>query len=144
MPLDVMEKFEPTQMAQLPKDAVGGLTPDQFDKLPPAALGGMTKDNLGGLDPKVMTAMTPEVLQNLPADEIKNMPGGDFAKLMTNMDPAKITPDNVDELLPTGWEIDPAAGDLTAPPGAGLAFKTLDAAPNINGCLLYTSDAADE
>jgi hypothetical protein len=133
MPLDVMEKFEPTQMAQLPKDAVGGLTPDQFDKLPPAALGGMTKDNLGGLDPKVMTAMTPEVLQNLPAEEIKNMPGGDFAKLMTNMDPAKITPDNVDDLLPTGWEIDPASGDLTAPPGAGLAFKTLDAAPNING-----------
>ena len=45
---------------------------------------------------------------------------------MTNVDPTKVTADAVDDLLPTGWELDKATGDLKAPPGAPLAFKTID------------------
>ena len=66
--------------------------------------------------------------------EVKSLAGDDFSKLMTNVDPTKVTADAVDDLLPTGWELDKATGDLKAPPGAPLAFKTIDksAAANIN------------
>jgi hypothetical protein len=133
LPLNVMEKMDPTQVALLPKDAVAGMSPLQFGSLPPEALAGMTADNLGGLDPKIMGAMTPEGLANLPAEEFAKMPGQDFAKLLGDMDPAKISAADVLALVPPGWDLDPATGGLTAPPGAGLNFGTLEAAPNING-----------
>jgi hypothetical protein len=133
LPLDVMEKMDPTQVALLPKDAVAGMSTAQFDKLPPEALAGMTADNLGGLDPKIMGAMTAEGLANLPAEEFAKMPGQDFAKLLGDMDPAKISAADVAALVPPGWDLDPATGGLTAPPGAGLNFGTLETAPNING-----------
>ena len=60
---------------------------------------------------------------------------------MTNVDPTKVTTDAVDDLLPTGWELDKTTGDLKAPPGAPLAFKTIDqsAAANINDTSYHRS-----
>ena len=57
-------------------------------------------------------------IAKLDPNEVKSLAGDDFSKLMTNVDPTKVTADAVDDLLPTGWELDKTTGDLKAPPGA--------------------------
>ena len=129
--------FNKEQISKLSQSAISGLTTDQFDKIAPAALSGLTKDNLGGLGSKVIGNITPEVLSNLNIDAVKGMATEEFSKFITNLDSTKITTDNVDGLLPSGWTIE-ASGQLKAPPGAKLAFKTLEKVTNINNTSLPT------
>ena len=131
---DAMTGLKQDQMKNFSKKAVGGLTADQFTKLPDDALKGLTKDNLGGLGTDVVKNFDDTTIAKLDPTEVKSLAGDDFSKLMTNVDPTKVTADAVDDLLPTGWELDKTTGDLKAPPGAPLAFKTIDqsASANIN------------
>ena len=131
---DAMTGIKQDQMKNFSKNAVGGLTSDQFTKLPDDALKGLTKDNLGGLGTDVVKNFDDTTIAKLDPNEVKSLAGDDFSKLMTNVDPTKVTADAVDDLLPTGWELDKTTGDLKAPPGAALSFKTIDqsASANIN------------
>ena len=86
---------------------------------------------------KVIGNITPEVLSNLNIDAVKGMATEEFSKFITNLDSTKITTDNVDGLLPSGWTLE-ASGQLKAPPGAKLAFKTLEKVTNINNTSLPT------
>ena len=129
--------FNKEQISKLSQSAISGLTSDQFDKIAPAVLSGLTKDNLGGLGSKVIGNITPEVLSNLNIDAVKGMATEEFSKFITNLDSTKITTDNVDGLLPSGWTLE-ASGQLKAPPGAKLAFKTLEKVTNINNTSLPT------
>jgi len=131
---DAVAGLKEDQVKNLSKDAVGGLTSNQFDKLPDDALKGLTKDNLGGLGTDVVQGFSNDTIAKLDPTQVKSLAGDDFSKLMTNVDPTKVTADAVDDLLPTGWELDSATGDLKAPPGASLSFKTIDkaASDNIN------------
>jgi hypothetical protein len=118
-----MAGFGADQMAALDGKALGGISTDQFSALPPAALGGLKSENLGGIPADVVANMSIDDLQNLDADEVKGMK--DFAKLVTNLNEFSVDTDTVAALLPEGWAIDPS-GDLTAPPGAEISFKTLE------------------
>jgi len=118
--------FTPDQIDELTPDAVGGFTPEQFQSLPPDALMGFDEQNLGGLDPDVIQGIELEDLNNLDPMAIQNLPGNDLAEFLTNLGDPSIAPDDVTDLLPEGWEIDPSTGDLQAPPGAELAFPSLD------------------
>ena len=129
--------FNKEQISKLSQSAISGLTTDQFDKIAPAVLNGLTKDNLGGLGSKVIGNITPEMLSNLNIDAVKGMATEEFSKFITNLDSTKITTDNVDGLLPSGWTLE-ASGQLKAPPGAKLAFKTLEKVTNINNTSLPT------
>jgi hypothetical protein len=118
-----MAGFGADQMAGLDSKALGGISTDQFSALPPAALGGLKSENLGGIPPDVVANMSIDDLQNLDPDEVKGMK--DIAKLVTNLNEFSVDTDTVAALLPDGWAIDPS-GDLTAPPGAEISFKTLE------------------
>ena len=129
---DAVAGFKQDQVQNLTKTAVGGLTANQFDKLPDDALKGLTKDNLGGLGTDVVAGFDDATIAKLDPTQVKSLAGDDFSKLMTNVDPTKVTADAVDDLLPTGWELDTTTGDLKAPPGAALSFKTIDKAESAN------------
>jgi hypothetical protein len=134
---DQMKAFDPSavaglqknQVSSLSKDAVGGLSSSQFEALPDAALAGLDRDNLGGLDPLVMGSMTDEVIAKLDPEEVKGLAGDDFSKLATNVDVAKVSNEALENLLPSGWQMDASSGDLKAPPGAKIAFKELTTEP---------------
>ena len=126
IPLDAIDNLDAAQVDQLDKDAVSGLTADQFANLDPDALAGFNRDNLGGLDENVIHEIDADDLDNLDPEEVRHLDGDDFARLVTNLDHASITTDAVAGLLPDGWSLDAASGDLTAPPGSSLAFRSLD------------------
>ncbi len=126
LPVDVIDNLNATQVAHLDKGAVSGLTTEQFANFDSTALGGFTRDNLGGLDEDVIKGIDADVLDNLDPEEVRKLDGDDFARLVTNLDHASITTDAVAGLLPDGWSLDAASGDLTAPPGSSLAFRSLD------------------
>ena len=129
--LEAIKGFKKDQVANLSKAAVGGFTTDQFNQLSPAGLGGLTKDNLGGLVPKVIATITSETLSNLSAEVLKAMPPEEFSKFVTELDSSKITNNNVKQLLPSDWVLE-ATGELKAPAGSKLSFKSLDPVTNIN------------
>jgi hypothetical protein len=122
------------QVANLTKDAVGGLGADAFAQLPDDALKGLSKDNLGGLDTGVVNTFDDATIAKLDPASVKSLAGDDFSKLMTNVDPTKVTAAAVADLLPTGWDLDATTGKLTPPPGAKLQLKAIDkvASTNIN------------
>ena len=130
--VEAIRNLDSDKMASLTKEALGGISADQFDALDAAALGGLKSENLGGLGADVFSAMSEDDLANLDATEVKEMAGEDFSKLVTNLNEFSVTPDTVADLLPEGWNID-SDGDLTAPPGAGLAFATLEKAAPTDG-----------
>ena len=129
---EVFANLDADKMGALTKEALGGISDNQFKALAPEALGGLKSENLGGLGADVFAAMTEADLENLDATEVKDMAGEDFSKLVTNLNGLSVSPDTVADLLPTGWAID-SDGDLTAPPGAGLAFATLEKAAPVDG-----------
>jgi hypothetical protein len=130
--VEAIRNLDSDKMASLTKEALGGISADQFSALDAAALGGLKSENLGGLGADVFSAMSEDDLANLDATEVKEMAGEDFSKLVTNLNEFSVTPDTVADLLPEGWNID-SDGDLTAPPGAGLAFATLEKAAPTDG-----------
>ena len=126
IPIDAIDNLDADQVDQLDKDAVSGLTADQFANLDPMALSGFNRDNLGGLDEDILHDLDADDLDNLDPEEVRSLSGDDFARLVTNLDHASITTDAVAELLPDGWSLDIATGDLTAPPGSSLSFRSLE------------------
>lgn len=133
--VDAIKGFKKNQIINLSKEAVGGLTSNQFDQLTPDSLSGLTKDNLGGLTSKVIAEITQETLSNLSNDALKGMPSEEFSKFINELDSGKISVDNVSQLLPSGWEIN-KSGEVKAPAGAKLTFKTLKKVQNINNISL--------
>lgn len=125
------------QIDALDQDAVSGLSPEQFQSLPLDALGGFDEDNLGGLDPTVVQGLDLDDLNSLDPLAVQNLPGSDLPEFLTNLEDPSISPDDVSDYLPEGWQIDSANGDLTAPPGAELAFPLLDQ-PDNDGTTLPT------
>ena len=130
--VDAIAKLDADKMGALSKEALGGISTDQFSVLDPGALRGLKSENLGGLGAEVFSIMTEDTLKNLDSTEVKEMAGEDFSKLVTNLNAVGVSTDTVADLLPPGWDID-SSGDLTAPPGAGLAFKTLEKAAPVDG-----------
>jgi hypothetical protein len=76
-----------------------------------------------------MGSMTDEVIAKLDPEEVKGLAGDDFSKLATNVDVAKVSNEALENLLPSGWQMDASSGDLKAPPGAKIAFKELTTEP---------------
>ena len=130
--VEAIANLDSEKMGALTKEALGGMSNNQFRALDPDALGGLKSENLGGFGAEVFSAMTEADLENLDAAEVKDMAGEDFSKLVTNLNELSVSPDTVEELLPPGWAID-SDGDLTAPPGAGLAFATLEKVAPVEG-----------
>ncbi|HAJ76185.1 MAG TPA: hypothetical protein DCM64_06990 [Gammaproteobacteria bacterium] len=138
IPIDAIDDQSSDHVSQLDRDAVKGLSVEQFDSLDPTALQGFDRNNLGGLDDDVIRDLDPTDLANLNATEVQNLPDGDPPAFLTSLDRSNVSPDDVTDFLPSGWQIDSATGDLSAPPGADLAFPTLDQSGVDDGTTLPT------
>ncbi|MCK5523939.1 MAG: BspA family leucine-rich repeat surface protein, partial [Thiomargarita sp.] len=125
IPADAFAAVGPEQLAHLENESVAGITKEQFAEMPIEALGGLTSENMGGLPTELVGELTPEHLTALDKDEFQEMPSKDVSKLFTNLDLDNISPQDVEELLPPGWELNPITGALDAPVGAELSFQSL-------------------
>jgi hypothetical protein len=62
-------------------------------------------------------------------DEFKQLSSKDFSRISTNLDKNKVTPADVQEILPNGWTIDLNTGEMTALEGDKLTLNILKKAP---------------
>jgi hypothetical protein len=131
IPAEAFEAVGPQQLASLEKESVEGVTTEQFEEMPIEALEGLTSENMGGLPTDIVEELMPEHLTALDKDEFQAMPSKDVSKLFTNLNSANVTPQNVEELLPPGWELNPRTGALDAPVGAELSFQNLPASDEL-------------
>ncbi|NJO18326.1 MAG: hypothetical protein HC877_22115 [Thioploca sp.] len=113
------------QLAKFSKDAVSGIRPEQLAYLPLKNLGGLTRNNMGGLSTTVLHDMTPKQVVALNKAEFKRMSSQDVSKLLVNFDKDQISPQDVEQLIPSGWQLDLETGALKPPVGAQLTLTTL-------------------
>jgi hypothetical protein len=132
IPAEAFAAVGQEQAAALEKESVAGITTEQFEKMPLEALGGLTSENMGGLPTDIVAKLTKEHLTALDKDEFQEMPSKDVSKLFTNLNSANVSPQNVEELLPPGWELNPRTGALDAPVGAELSFQNLPASDELS------------
>ncbi|MCP4698826.1 MAG: hypothetical protein GY862_18540, partial [Gammaproteobacteria bacterium] len=125
IPAEALSALTPRQFAKFGRDALAGLTAAQFRNIPPAVLNALTAKNAGGFLSEVIAELTAEHLNALDISEIHQVLPRHIAKVFTNMDCAKISPEDVQPLLPADWKIDLNSGALTAPPNTKLSYKAL-------------------
>jgi len=130
-PPELMDKLTATQLKNMDEAALHGLSVEQYRHIPDSELSGLVGNNIGGLPPHILDIMTREELSNLTDTELQNADPDDLSYFLTNLDGDKINPEDVDQFLPAGWEID-AEGDLRAPPNTLLRFDLIDDLENFS------------
>ena len=115
--------FNKAQMAMFDPNAVAGFDKDKVALFDPFAVAGFKSQQLQNFNPKAIFGFDALQVQNFAPDEFKNMPSKDISEMLANFDPAKINPNDVQQLLPPDWNIN-ANGVLQPPPGANLAFPS--------------------
>ena len=117
--------LEAAQMAEVKKSTLEGMTTEQFEQLPVDTLGGLTSENMGGLPTAVLNQLMPKHLNALDIKEFQAMSSEDISKLFINLDANKITPQDVEKLVPKTWELDLKTGALTLPFGTKATLQNL-------------------
>jgi hypothetical protein len=117
--------IKPAQIAVIQKEALGGMTTEQFKYTPVNTLSGLRADNMGGLPTEVIAEFTSNHLDALNVKAFKAMPSEDISKLFTHLNANKITPQNVEKLVPKTWELDLKTGALTLPIGTKATLQSL-------------------
>ncbi len=131
IPPETLSELKPEQIAVMEK--LNNLTKEQFAAIPVEALEGLTAENMGDFSVEIIDKFTPEHVKALNPKIFKNMSSKLISRLLVNFDSNKITPKQVADLLPKGWELDMATGALTPPIGAKLTPQYLHSSiPNIN------------
>ena len=125
IPSEAFTTVRAEQMAEVQKESLEGLTTEQFEEMPLETLGGLTADNMGGLSIEVLDELMPEHLEALDKKAFQQMPGEDISKWLTQLNATKITPIEVERLVPANWLIDFTTGTITAPVGTTLTFRML-------------------
>ncbi len=126
IPPAAFSQLSASQLANLGTEAVAGITPDQVASLPPEALSDLNGDSLQALATDTIEALSPEQVDALNETEVQNMPSTEVSELMVNLNAGTIDPIVVVDMLPEGWGIDLATGDLSAPSGTAITYQTLD------------------
>ena len=124
--------FNKAQMAMFDPNAVAGFDKDKVALFDPFAVAGFKSQQLQNFNPKAIFGFDALQVQNFAPGEFKNMPSKDISEMLANFDPAKINPNDVQQLLPPDWNID-ANGVLEPPPGANLAFPSF--APQVSNSI---------
>lgn len=122
LPLEVFAEFEAEDIEHLQPEAVKAIAVEQFELLPDEALAGLTADNVDALNDEVLAVITPEKLEAIKPEAVKQSkpPGEIFTKLK------KIKPKQARKYLPEGWNINDDTGELSAPAGTKLTYKTIE------------------
>ncbi|MEN9461677.1 MAG: hypothetical protein RIS84_1697 [Pseudomonadota bacterium] len=109
-------------------DKLPKLGRDDIKNLPAKALQAFDKKSLAALPPAAFGGLTTAALKQLKTDEVKQLDGKDLTKLVTNLDSTQVKPEDVKNLLPTGWTIDTATGKITPPAGSNISLPPLKVA----------------
>ncbi len=125
MPPDAFTAFTPEQLSNMIKIAVGAITVTQFEYIPTDTLGGLTSENMGGLSTEVIGNLVLTQLNALDVNAFKQMQHKDVSKLLNHFDAEKISPSDVQELLPNKWRVNLKTGALIVPVGTELTLKRL-------------------
>ncbi|MDM8558764.1 hypothetical protein QUF82_08000, partial [Thiotrichales bacterium HSG14] len=121
VPPKAFKEIGAEQFKEMPREALGAMTPKQFDEVSPEAMGGLEAYNMGGLPPEVIHNFGPEHLGQLDSEQFQGMPGNGISKMLVNLNPESVNPDDVKPLLPEGWQMGDEC-DLKPPPGTKLAL----------------------
>ncbi len=84
--------------------------PSDFDTLLVSEIGTLSKDDVDNVAEK---------------GKFHELPSQDVAKFLANLDNKEIKPDDVAELIPTGWEFNQTTGKLKAPLGKKITLTRL-------------------
>ena len=125
IPPELFKQCNAQTMTILPSSVLREVSPEQFAQVPVKALSGLTAQNMGALTTTVIQSLDAPRVAALKVAEFKQMPEDGVAKFLTNLDAVAITQQDAQKLLPQGWKMD-ALGNLTAPPGSQVAFKTIN------------------
>jgi len=125
IPPEAFSGLTPEQLSNMIKIAVGAITVTQFEYIPTDTLGGLTSDNMGGLSTEVIGNLVLTQLNALDVNAFKQMQHKEVSKLLNHFDAEKISPSDVQELLPKKWRVNLNTGALMVPVGTELTFKSL-------------------
>jgi hypothetical protein len=125
IPVKAVDNIVSEQLAEFTKNGLSGMTTVQFEDLAVISLSGLQSDNIAGFSTEVIDQFALSHLEKLNDEQFKQMPSEDVSKLFTNFDGEKITPVDVESLVPSDWQVDSETGELTAPAGAKLTLRAL-------------------
>ncbi|MDM8566893.1 fibronectin type III domain-containing protein [Candidatus Halobeggiatoa sp. HSG11] len=118
IPPKSMNAMRANQIATM--NSLDGVTKEQFTEIPTEALQGLTSDNMGDFSIEVVNELTPEHVDALNPKSFQEMPDENISKILINCDAEKITPKQMERVVPKDWQVDMKTGDLTPPTGAKL------------------------
>ncbi|MCV6636947.1 choice-of-anchor D domain-containing protein [Candidatus Albibeggiatoa sp. nov. NOAA] len=121
--IETFNQFEAQDIAYLQPETVETIEVEQFEQLPVEALEGFTSSNVDALNQEVLESFTPETLAAIQPEAIQQ--AEQAGQIFTKLDNKKITPKQVQDYLPEGWQIDLDTGKITAPVGTKLNYKDL-------------------
>jgi hypothetical protein len=121
VPPQAFKGMGPEQLRDMPYEALEGMTSEQFEEMPPEAMGGLEAHNMGGLSAEVIHQLKPEHLSHMNKEHFQSMPDEGVAKMVMNLDPEQVKPEDLKSLLPDNWNIEDD-GTVKPAPGAKLAM----------------------
>lgn len=124
IPAEAAAGLTAEQIAKLAWWALRGLTVEQFAQLKKESLQGVNKENIGGFSLPVLAQMTAVDLQALNQEALKTGEEADISRIYTNLDPNKVQPAEVRDLLPEGWQV-ADNGAFSVPENTTLWFREL-------------------
>ncbi|MDM8564603.1 cadherin-like domain-containing protein [Candidatus Halobeggiatoa sp. HSG11] len=125
IPMEAVNAILSSQLSEFTKNGLSGITKEQFSYLLVNSLTGLTSKNMAGFSPEVIDQFALPNLNALDTEQFQNMKSQDVSKLFTNFDGEKITPADVESLVPADWQVDLETGVITAPDKAKLALRAL-------------------
>lgn len=127
---DIFNRLSPEQLHNFTYAAMSAISVNQFLNIPPEILKAASITSFGGFSPDVLAQFTTTHVKALDPNVIfAKLPGEDISKMVTNFDLRKISPKDINDLLPPAWFLDAESGLLIVPGGVPLTVKVLEDNP---------------
>jgi len=143
IPASAVSNIVAAQLAEFTKDGLSGMTSEQFSYLLANSLTSLTTANMAGFSPEVIGQFALTHLNALDTEQFQQMLSQDVSKLFTNFDGDKITPTDIESLVPSDWKVDLETGVLTAPDGAKLTLRALSTPEDLPASVELPPDMVD-
>jgi hypothetical protein len=127
---EIFNHLSPKQLHNFTYAAMSAISVNQFLNIPPEILKAASITSFGGFSPDVLAQFTTTHIKALdPNIVFAKLPGEDISKMVTNFDLRKISPKDINDLLPPDWFLDAKSGSLIIPGGIPLTVKVLEDNP---------------
>jgi hypothetical protein len=119
-----MSGIRPEHLENIKPKALSAVNKLQFNAIPLTSLTGLRAENLAGLNAGVLQNLEPEHITALDSGEIAKLSDWGRSRYLTNINPDKLKPENIELFLQEGWLLK-ENGELSAPPGANITLPSL-------------------